>query len=142
MVHGLVEHLVYFVENFRPLLATEEKRVQYLFPSSDPANNLAEVCKSFKVDFTMTPTILRKAVSTAAYDELSDTERRKLAAHMTHRSETQFRAYSAKNRREEATKTVQKMKEVLYQTDDTEGASVPGPSGAHELHSVQMKKQF
>ena len=39
VVHGLVEHLVYFVENFRPLLATEEKRVQYLFPSSDPADD-------------------------------------------------------------------------------------------------------
>ena len=108
VVNGLVAHLRCFVEKFRPLLATKDSKVQALFPSSDPADDIAEVSRTFKIRFTSTPTILRKAASTAAYDELDDNERRKLAAHMTHRSETQFRAYSAKNRQTEATKTVGK----------------------------------
>ncbi|XP_043206974.1 uncharacterized protein LOC122373196 [Amphibalanus amphitrite] len=118
VVRGLVKHLEVYVEHFRSFLVTEDK-VDLLFPSSDPADDIAEVCRGFQVDFKLTPTMIRKAASTAAYDDLTDSERRKLADHMTHRSATQFRAYSAKNRRAEATKTVQKMKQVLYGCDET-----------------------
>ena len=143
VVHGLTEYLHCYVEKFRPLLASgdNEQQVQYLFPSSDPADDVAEICRVFQLDFSLTPTILRKAASTAAYDELNETERRKLASHMTHRSETQFRAYSAKNRRVEAAQTVEKMKQVLYgpeeySSKETAASSDSGSTGTRVAFSV------
>ena len=72
--------------------------------------------------------MLRKTASTA-FDQLYDSERRKLATHMTHRSETQFKAYSAKNRRSEATKTVERMSQILY-GGCGDRSTVPSSTGA------------
>ena len=93
VVDRLNKFLLAYVSRFRALLA-EGNKAHLLFPSSDPADDIAEVCRMLNVNFTMTPTVLRKAASTAAFDELDENERRKLAVHMTHRVETQFRAYS------------------------------------------------
>ena len=47
-------------------------------------------------------------MSSAAYSNVTETERRKIANHMTHRPETTYKAYSAKNRRS-AVESVSKM---------------------------------
>ena len=125
--------------NFSPLLVTETKE-EYLFSSSDPADDIAEVCRGFSIDFKLTTTILCKAASTAAYDELNDNERRKLAAHITHRSETQFRAYSAKNRRAEAAKTVEKNEAVTAQRYAASTHRISPPSGVRR-HRTRAKSR-
>ena len=66
VVDGLEEFIHGYVERFKPHLATRVGKDRLLFPSSDPAEDLAEVYRAFKLNFTLTPTILRKAASTAA----------------------------------------------------------------------------
>ena len=101
---------------------------------SDPAEDVGAVCDSYGIK-RINPTKLRKTASTAAYDHLNETERRKLASHMTHKPDTQFRAYSAKNRRSDATKTVQRMGEVVYGIGSEAASTIPSSAGALQRQS-------
>ena len=108
----VVEYLHVYVEKARPLLL-RDREDDALFPSADPWEDMGEVCAICDVR-RLTPTLLRKAASTAAYSSLSEVDRRRVANHMTHRPETAYTAYAAKNRREDAAQSVKKMKAVMY----------------------------
>ena len=137
VVQGYENHLREFVDKYRPLLVKQQDDVS-LFPSSDPADDIGAVCDSYAIQ-RINPTKLRKTASTAAYDHLSETERRKLASHMTHKPETQFRAYSAKNRRNDATKTVQRMGEVVYGIGSEAASTTPSSAGALQRQSFSAE---
>ena len=107
-----VDFVDFYVSNARPLLVRTTNDVA-LFPASDPWEDLREVCQMFGLR-QFSPTQLRKAASTVAYSTLSEVERKKVANHMTHRPETAYKAYAAKNRRADALETVSKMKNVMY----------------------------
>ena len=126
VVKDLEDPLQSFVNKFRHLLVKNED--DSLFPLAEPALDIGVVCESYGIR-KLSPTELRKVASTAAFDKLDDEERRKLATHMTHRSDTQFKAYSAKNRRSEATKTVERMGQILYGAAEA-SSTVPSSAGA------------
>ena len=101
-----------YVDSFRPLLvkcATENK----LFPATKVCDDVAAVCSMFGIR-TCTPTLMRKAMSSAAYSTVSESQRRKIANHMTHRPETAYKAYSAKNRKTDAFESVSTMRALMY----------------------------
>ena len=112
VVTDVVDFLHFYVENARPLLVKEASDTA-LFPAADPWEDMGEVCAMFEVR-RLTPTLLRKAASTAAYSSLSEVDRRRVANHMTHRPETAYKAYAAKNRRVDATESVKRMKGIMY----------------------------
>ena len=81
-------------------------------------------------------------MSSAAYSNVTETERRKIANHMTHRPETAYKAYSAKNRRSDAVESVSKMNDLMYgdvygcstselaNNQECDGSIVPSSAGA------------
>ena len=112
VVTDLVTYIDQYVEQARPRLVKDSTN-DVLFPSADPSDDLEEVCKMFGIR-KVHPTLLRKAASTAAYSGLTETERRRVANHMTHRPETAFKAYAAKNRKADAVSSVNRIREMMY----------------------------
>ena len=108
----VADFLNFYVVKARPLLL-KERTDDALFPSADPWEDMGEVCSLYDVP-RLTPTLLRKAASTAAYSSLSELDRKRVANHMTHRPETAYKAYAAKKRRSDAAQSVQQMKTVMY----------------------------
>ena len=104
----LQEHLSAYVERFRPLLLKEQAGSNKLFPMSKVANDIAVVCAMFGLR-TLNPTMMRKAMGSTACGSVSEIQRKQIANHMTHRPETAYKAYTAKNRRSEAAESVSVM---------------------------------
>ena len=79
----------------------------------------------------MTLTLLRKAASTAAYSSLSECDRRRVANHMTHKPETAYKAYAAKNKSSDATSSVRQMKGIMYEGEGSKDGAVVEEESAH-----------
>lgn len=127
-------YLHVYVEVFRPMLikdATENR----LFPSAKVCDDVSAVCTMFGIR-CCNPTLMRKAMSSAAYGSVSEAQRRQIANHMTHRPETAYRAYSAKNRRSDAVESVSTMNDLMYGSeytkngDEGEEGTIPSSAGA------------
>ena len=139
VITDVASYLDFYVAQARSFL-TKDDHVDELFPSSDPWEDMGLVCAMFGVR-KVSPTIIRKAASTAAYNDLPELERRQVANHMTHRPETAFKAYAAKNRRADAVRSVERMKRVMYSETSVSGAkddersTIPSSAGALERQS-------
>ena len=101
-----------YVEDFRPLLVKDADDGK-LFPSSKVSDDVGAVCSLFGLR-PFNPTLMRKAMGSAAYDSVSETQRRKIANHMSHRPETAYKTYAAKNRKSDALESVSVMKYLMY----------------------------
>ena len=101
-----------YVEDFRPLLVKDADDGKQ-FPSSKVSDDVGAVCSLFGLR-PFNPTLMRKAMGSAAYDSVSETQRRKIANHMSHRPETAYKAYAAKNRRSDAVESVSVMNSLMY----------------------------
>ena len=130
----LQQYLNVYVEKFRPILLKSSS--DKLFPTSKVCDDVSAVCGMFGLR-PFNPTMMRKAMGSTAYGSVSETQRRKIANHMTHRPETAFKAYSAKNRRSEALESVNVMAELMYGDGDgspdralEETSTIPSSAGA------------
>ena len=112
VVKEQLEFLQVYVDTFRPLLVkgTNDDK---LFPSARVSEDVSSICSEFKMR-PFNPTLMRKSMGSMAYGCLTEPERRKVANHMTHRPETAFRAYTAKNKRGHALETVGVMNQLMY----------------------------
>ena len=88
-----------------------------------------------------------------AYSRASETERRKIANHMTHRPDTAFNAYSAKKRSSDALTSVSMMSGLMYGTDPPitkvvkgeegrEGSTLPSSAGALPSNGSRIRQLF
>ena len=75
VISDVSDFLDFYVTHARPLL-TKRVSESALFPSSDPWEDLGVICVMFDAKKS-SPTLLRKAASTAAYSDLSELDRRK-----------------------------------------------------------------
>ena len=105
----VLKFLHLYVEKFRPMLSKGDQ----LFPTSKVANDVAAVCSMFGLR-PFNPTLMRKAMGSAAYGNVNESQRKKIANHMTHRPETAFKAYAANNRRTDAVESVSVMADLMY----------------------------
>ena len=126
----VVEQLPYlrvYVETFRPLLIKGTTDLR-LFPSSKVADDVAAVCTMFGLR-AFNPTIMQKAMGSVAYSNVNEAQRRKIANHMTHRPETAYKAYAAKNRRSDAVESVSMMNDLMYGGGGPSSSKADGGDG-------------
>ena len=138
-----LQFLRIYVGKFRPLLVKDAEDNK-LFPSSKVSDDVAAVCAMFGLR-PFNPTLMRKAMGSVAYSSVGETQRRKIANHMTHRPETAYKSYSAKNRKTDAVESVSMMNSLMYgegpstepaegkencRDTDWEGSTIPSSAGA------------
>ena len=137
VVKELIEFLRAYVERFRPL-PVKGTADDKLFPSARVSEDVSAINTEFNMR-QFNPTLMRKCMGSMAYSCLSEPERRKVANHMTHRPETAFRAYIAKNKPGHAIETVSVMNKVMYGGEGGEGdrtshadqeSTIPSSAGA------------
>ena len=110
MVIDLHDYLQSFVDKFGRLLA--KNYTDDSLPAIRTALDIGMVCDSYGMR-RISPTKLRKAASTTAFDQLDDTERRKLATQMT-QIQNAVQSILGQKPPIGATKALERMSQILY----------------------------